>query len=1275
MELDSSESSSEGRASPREGSLTPGDSIAGSIEGAPASPLVPPGQESPDERMDDTSECLFGETSEEESGMQCSSSDGAEPESVGMELGEDSGAETAGIVVRGCRWKPGHDCGEFGSTSSSFSLPLMQVVLTNIYCNLRRLPPTLCKSILSRLRPKAPQPTRNFADFTAAWLLGISCWRVRRTFDEVRGNDWTPTDIQADIEPAIQGPEASPRQDPPVLAPGFALDADGLEQLHLWALRVRVSEAIAAARSGSSDVSYVSAMKRLKKHGLGVGSKYITPHFVERAELMAVQAVGGLAADRLARLVPSLGIPCDFALVFDGVSIGATMFSRHESLTIIGCLIMEDTGGGVWETVAHLLAAPSSGQQHKGTEQAELILQGLADHNANLTKYQLRARMAIIGADGAACAAGGEHPTTGAAEKIWRTVHPEVDPMFPPQAPVTDWDLFHRVDNAMGLAIGDTPCAQAIFDVTRALGALFGCGDGRVIYRSAAAAIKEKCLRVPDQGGSRKVVALSHTVEHLIKTQRPFHAALHARLGQSHGPDARGKQSGMKLTAVGRQICSVNFVTFLVGTGDIMRSCVVPFALSSQKVAGSSQEIDQEGRATIAKLKKAEAALERLTRWTFIATLLFTRLDTSDFKALWGAVSRMDALLPRLAPSLWRMLTAREFSGCTLNVCLPIGNIGGTNHRTLAPHCQCASMRTRPGPPRRATVILRRAPKQPPLRFRLQEVRVPEWVAYSTYTQEEILLRQDFPSPRYARILSEDKPPLELQGISRFRKTVAPCRCVVPDMLPLAANEVFEALFELKRFVARMIYYFTATLLGTRGSSEMKRDIDTTSGVCWDWKFLTRCNPEPRHYKAFFELTALLRPSLRQTEWPNSPKFNFLHQRWPDKKDKNGLMQQYRTLCHRVRNASRLRVRFKSWWKVVEVTVCPVIKGGSCATLRALSQQGPPEFHRISLELRSCLFSLIGAYLGGSPYDSGYFKTKTSTLAAPGCGKTLSKARANRGAQQFSRSAGCFASMSVGSFKGKLVLVLAEHRELDEAALVSSLFGETDFALPFAEAGAAQIHVHPLAVSGDHCWHALRTYMRSRIKAPESVVERWGSLLHMLWDDVCGWQPHRLVTRLFLRASPSIRDDAILDRIVNAIASHLYYVEKLRPFRTPRLEREKKKAELEVSSDSGESSSDGALLRQNLREDGGRSREWWKHHSCPNTLLPAAQRAVELAVKMPGAGRSRPGKRALAELPLFSGEKPQTKSVKLAAREKWLHSASAGNWQAERKKLFPRDKE
>ena len=42
--------------------------------------------------------------------------------------------------------------------------------------------------------------------------------------------------------------------------------------------------------------------------------------------------------------------------------------------------------------------------------------------------------------------------------------------------------------------------------------------------------------------------------------------------------------------------------------------------------------------------------------------------------------------------------------------------------------------------------------------------------------------------------------------------------------------------------------------------------------------------------------------------------------------------------------------------------------------------------------------------------------------------------------------------------------------------------------------------------------------MRSRMmRAPESGCERWGSLLHDLWDANAGWRPHRMVSRLFLR--------------------------------------------------------------------------------------------------------------------------------------------------------------
>ena len=92
--------------------------------------------------------------------------------------------------------------------------------------------------------------------------------------------------------------------------------------------------------------------------------------------------------------------------------------------------------------------------------------------------------------------------------------------------------MFHRLDRAVAKAIETTPAAVAIFDLSRVIGSLFGVGDGRVILRSAADAIGERRFRVPDQGGTRKIVALANTVEHLLKMHRTLHAWLHARIGQ-----------------------------------------------------------------------------------------------------------------------------------------------------------------------------------------------------------------------------------------------------------------------------------------------------------------------------------------------------------------------------------------------------------------------------------------------------------------------------------------------------------------------------------------------------------------------------------------------------------------------------------------------------------------------------------------------------------------------------------------------------------------------
>ena len=106
-------------------------------------------------------------------------------------------------------------------------------------------------------------------------------------------------------------------------------------------MRVRVEEALHIARKGRPDADYPEAMQRLKSHGLVLGEKYRTQHFVYVVERHCVAALNALTAQSMDQLVPSLGIPADLVLVFDGVSIGARQFSRYESLLLVGLVFLE----------------------------------------------------------------------------------------------------------------------------------------------------------------------------------------------------------------------------------------------------------------------------------------------------------------------------------------------------------------------------------------------------------------------------------------------------------------------------------------------------------------------------------------------------------------------------------------------------------------------------------------------------------------------------------------------------------------------------------------------------------------------------------------------------------------------------------------------------------------------------------------------------------------------------------------------------------------------
>ena len=119
------------------------------------------------------------------------------------------------------------------------------------------------------------------------------------------------------------------------------------------ALKVRVREAMSVAHWGEPDTAYERQMARLQLHGLELGTKYRSPHFVLSAEHLAAVASQARTADALNRNLASLGIPSDLNLIFDGVSIGAS---------------------------SSFLAAPSSGLKHAGDEQVASVSQALCEH-------------------------------------------------------------------------------------------------------------------------------------------------------------------------------------------------------------------------------------------------------------------------------------------------------------------------------------------------------------------------------------------------------------------------------------------------------------------------------------------------------------------------------------------------------------------------------------------------------------------------------------------------------------------------------------------------------------------------------------------------------------------------------------------------------------------------------------------------------------------------------------------------------------------------------
>ena len=135
-----------------------------------------------------------------------------------------------------------------------------QVLIANVYANMRRLPSAVARSLLSHVGRNL-HVRRNFADWCAATFLGVSVNSVRELWAHMGANSWTPM---------------LPGNPDPSEAEGVSASARSHDKAQ-HAMTVRVREAVHVCASAGTTVDYANAIHRMHMAWLELGTKIRPP--------------------------------------------------------------------------------------------------------------------------------------------------------------------------------------------------------------------------------------------------------------------------------------------------------------------------------------------------------------------------------------------------------------------------------------------------------------------------------------------------------------------------------------------------------------------------------------------------------------------------------------------------------------------------------------------------------------------------------------------------------------------------------------------------------------------------------------------------------------------------------------------------------------------------------------------------------------------------------------------------------------------------------------
>ena len=170
------------------------------------------------------------------------------------------------------------------------------------------------------------------------------------------------------------------------------------QELHRQSIENAVRMALANIVEGSSGLQYERDIARIELAGCNVHGRCRSRHFVRDVEHLAGRIIQGLDAVDVNMPLRSLGIPSDFGILIDPVSIGSSMFGRHDTV-LMQCL-------SVVSARTHRIHTPMFGGAtlpiggRTGDALCRLTMEVLAEHPAGLNIRALRARCSAVGGDG-----------------------------------------------------------------------------------------------------------------------------------------------------------------------------------------------------------------------------------------------------------------------------------------------------------------------------------------------------------------------------------------------------------------------------------------------------------------------------------------------------------------------------------------------------------------------------------------------------------------------------------------------------------------------------------------------------------------------------------------------------------------------------------------------------------------------------------------------------------------------------------------------------------